>query len=46
MEKIKFTTTLNTGLIESMKIQAVKEKTSVSAMIERLAKEYLQKVGK
>jgi len=44
--KVKFTTTLDIELLEKIKIQAVKEKTDVNKMIERLFKEYLKGMHK
>jgi len=41
----KFTTTLDEKLIQELKMQAVKEKTGVSKLIEKMAIEYLKKVG-
>lgn len=39
--KKKFTTTLDDKLIEQMKIQAIKEHISVSALIEKLFNSYM-----
>lgn len=39
--KIKFTTTIDSDLLEAAKIKAVKEKRSVASMVEDLLKEYL-----
>lgn len=44
MSKVKFTTTLDENLLEQIKILAVKEKCSVSAILERLITEYLESV--
>lgn len=41
MSKIKFTTTIESELLEKIKIQAIKERLSVSAILERLIIEYL-----
>lgn len=41
MSKIKFTTTIESELLKKIKIQAIKEHLSVSAILERLIKEYL-----
>jgi hypothetical protein len=41
MSKIKFTTTIESELLEKIKIQAIKEHLSVSAILERLIIEYL-----
>lgn len=43
MAKVKFTTTIDESLLEQIKILAIKEKCSVSAILERLIKEYLEK---
>ena len=43
MSKVKFTTTIDEGLLVQIKILAVKEKCSVSAILERLIKEHLGK---
>jgi len=43
MGKIKFTTTIDESILEQIKILAIKEKCSVSAILERLIKEYLEK---
>ena len=44
MSKIKFTTTIDENLLEQIKILAVKEKCSVSAILERLIKEYIDNI--
>ncbi|MFQ9208437.1 MAG: ribbon-helix-helix protein, CopG family [Clostridium fessum] len=41
MSKIKFTTTMESELLKKIKIQAIKERLSVSAILERLINEYL-----
>lgn len=41
MSKIKFTTTIESELLEKIKIQAIKEHLSVSTILERLIIEYL-----
>lgn len=41
MAKQKFTTTIDPYLLEQAKIQAIKEKCSVSTLLERLLKNYL-----
>lgn len=46
MEKTKFLMSISQDLLKNLKIQAIVEDISVSQMLERLAKEYLQKVGK
>lgn len=43
MGKVKFTTTIDENLLEQIKILAVKEKCSVSAILEKLITEYLEK---
>lgn len=43
MGKVKFTTTIDESILEQIKILAIKEKCSVSAILERLIKEYLEK---
>ncbi len=45
MEKVKFTTTINSELLEKIKIQAIKEKCSVSSLLEKLMSQYLESVG-
>lgn len=42
MNKVKFTTTIDENLLEQIKIIAIKEKCSVSTILERLIKEYLE----
>lgn len=42
MSKVKFTTTLDSDLLQKAKIQAVKENTSVAKIIEKLLQEYLK----
>lgn len=42
--KAKFTTNLDSKLLEKIKIQAVKEKTDVNKIIERLIEQYLKEV--
>lgn len=44
MSKQKFTTTINSELLEKIKIQAIKEKRSVSDMLEEMIKNYLQEL--
>jgi len=41
--RVKFTTTLNSELLEKIKIKAVKEKTDVSKILEKLIEQYLKK---
>jgi predicted HicB family RNase H-like nuclease len=43
--RVKFTTTLNEQLLEALRIQAVKEKTSVNKILERLIEQYLKTLG-
>lgn len=46
MNKVKFTTTINRELLDNIKIQAIREKSSVSAIIEKLLQEYLNNISK
>lgn len=39
----KFTTTLDNELIKAIKVQAIKENTDVSKILEKLIMEYLNK---
>lgn len=41
MAKKKFTTTVDEELLEKIKIQAIREKRSVSDLLEELIKDYL-----
>lgn len=41
MKKVKFTTTIDQELLEKIKIQAIKEHSSVSEILERLITQYL-----
>lgn len=43
MAKKKFTTTVDEELLEKIKIQAIKEKRSVSDLLEELILAYLEK---
>lgn len=43
--RVKFTTNLDEEVIEKIKIQAVKEKTHVSRILERLILKYLKQLG-
>jgi len=43
--RVKFTTTLDSELLEKVKIQAIKEKTDVSKIFERLIEQYLNEVN-
>lgn len=44
--KSKFTTTLDADLLEKIKIQAIKERTSVSKILEKLISQYLESIDK
>lgn len=46
MGKVKFTTTLNKSSVEAIKIQAIKERRSVSSILEEVIEEYLKKKEK
>lgn len=46
MSKVKFTTTIDEQLLEEIKILAVKEKCSVSAILEKLIREYIERAKK
>jgi hypothetical protein len=41
----KFTTYIDSGLLKQVKIQAIKEDTTVNKIIEKLLREYLKKKG-
>lgn len=43
MAKQKFTTTIDAELLERIKIQAIKEKRSVSDLLEELIKKYFER---
>lgn len=45
MEKVKFTTTLDSELLEKLKIQAIREKRSVASILEMLISDYLESVN-
>lgn len=45
MPKQKFTTTINSELLEKIKIQAIKEKRSVSDLLEGLIAKYLEETA-
>lgn len=45
MAKQKFTTTLDADILEQIKIQAIKEKRSVSDLLEELIKKYLEEIA-
>ena len=40
--RVKFTTSLDSVLLEKIKIQAVKEKTNVNKILEKLIEQYLK----
>lgn len=40
--RVKFTTTLDEEVVQALKIQAIKEKTDASKIIEKLLQEYLE----
>lgn len=42
MPKQKFTTTLDEALLEKLKIKAIREKKSVSALLEEIIKRFLE----
>ena len=42
MKKVKFTTTIDEKLLEQIKIISIKEKRSVSSILEELIKDYLK----
>lgn len=44
MPRQKFTTTIDAELLEKIKIQAIKEKCSVSVLLEKLITEYFDKL--
>jgi len=45
MSKVKFTTTIDSVLLQEIKIQAIKENRSVSDILEELLKDYLSKIN-
>lgn len=45
MAKQKFTTTIDTELLEKIKIQSIKEKRSVSDLLEELITKYLEETA-
>ena len=45
MSKVKFTTTIDSVLLQEIKIQAIKENRSVSDILEELLKNYLSKIN-
>lgn len=45
MGKVKFTTMIDSVILEKIKIQAIKEKRSVSDILNELLKQYLIKKG-
>ena len=44
MSKQKFTTTIDAELLEEIKIQAIREKRSVSDMLEEMIRKYLEDI--
>ena len=44
MAKQKFTTTIDSELLEEIKIQAIREKRSVSDMLEEMIRRYLEDI--
>ena len=44
MAKQKFTTTIDSKLLEEIKIQAIREKRSVSDMLEEMIRRYLEDI--
>ena len=44
MAKQKFTTTIDSELLEEIKIQAIREKRSVSDMLEEMIRKYLEDI--
>ena len=44
MAKQKFTTTIDSELLEEIKIQAIREKRSVSDMLEEMIRRYLENI--
>ena len=44
MAKQKFTTTIDSELLEKIKIQAIREKRSVSDMLEEMIRKYLEDI--
>lgn len=45
MSKQKFTTTIDSELLERIKIQAIREKRSVSDLLEELITKYLEEIA-
>lgn len=45
MSKQKFTTTVDCELLEKIKIQSIKEKRSVSDILEEIIKKYLDELA-
>lgn len=45
MAKQKFTTTIDSELLEKIKIQSIKEKHSVSDLLEELITKYLEEIA-
>lgn len=44
MSKQKFTTTIDSELLEEIKIQSIREKRSVSDMLEEMIRKYLEDI--
>lgn len=44
MAKQKFTTTIDSKLLEEIKIQAIREKRSVSDILEEMIEKYLKEI--
>lgn len=42
----QITTTLDADLLKRIKVQAIEEDTNVAAILDKLMKEYLEKVGR
>lgn len=45
MEKVKFTTTIDKDLLSMIKIEAIKESRSVSAILTEIIEKYLKEKG-
>ena len=45
MAKQKFTTTIDSELLKKIKIQSIKEKRSVSDLLEKLITKYLEEIA-
>lgn len=42
-EKVRFTTTINNGLLKKIKVKAIEEGKNVNEIIEELLREYLKR---